>query len=170
MPCASTRRSTSHRGVRVGRFDRIVQQVGGDGIECIGIDCCAGATSMRPTSRCTVAVIGRHGHFDQVPQSFRRRDQSVVALLPFGLQPRQQPGDLADRGAHRRQHVALELRIVGVNLGIGQKHRELPGNILDVMDDEREALAVFAKLPGLRQDLRGALFGHAARDFAPNHP
>ena len=119
----------------------------------------------KPMSR----LAGHAAGFDQVPQPFCRRDQGVVALLPFGLQPGQQTGDLADGSAHCRQHVTLEFRIVRINLGIGQKHRKLPGHILDVMDDESEALAVFAKLLGLGQNLHGALFRHAARDFATNH-
>ena len=90
-------------------------------------------------------------------------------LLAVGLQAGKQAGDFADGGPYRCQHVALELRIVGVNLGIGEKHRKLPGHILDVMNDESETLAVFAKLLGLCQDLHGALFRHTARDFATNH-
>ena len=38
-----------------------------------------------------------------------------LALPAIRLQPRQQPRDLAHRGAHRRQHVALEFRIVGMD-------------------------------------------------------
>ena len=95
-------------------------------------------------------------------------DQRVAALLPFGLQPGQQAGDLAHRGAHRRQHVALEFGIVGMDLGVGEQHRKLPGDVLDVMDDEGKALAVFAQLLRLRQDLRGTLLGDPAGDLAPD--
>ena len=90
----------------------------------------------------------------------------MAALLAIRLQPGQQPRDLADRGAHRRQHVALELRIVGMDLGVGQQHRKLAGDILDVVDDEGEALAVLAQLLGLRQDLRRPLLGDPAGDLA----
>ncbi len=111
---------------------------------------------------------GHAGGIDDVAQPFGRCDEGMVTLLPFGLQAGQQAGDLAHGGPHRRQHVALEFGVIRIDLGIGQKHGELPGHVLDVMDDEGEPLAVFAKLLGLGQDLHGTLFRHSARDFATN--
>ena len=101
-------------------FDRVVQQVGNDRIERIRIDRGAGAPAV--IAKFNLSTAGHPAGFDQVPQPLRRRDQRVVTLLPFGLQPGQQAGDLADRSPHRRQHVTLEFRIVRIDFGIGQKH------------------------------------------------
>ncbi len=70
----------------------------------------------------------------------------MVSFLSIRLQSRQQPGNLANRSAHRRQHVTLEFRIVGMNLGVGKQHRKLAGNILYIVDNKGKALAVLAQL------------------------
>ncbi len=112
------------------------------------------AAPALPERSCKTIVrpLASRRHF--APASRSRSAGVISAWLSFlalGLQPRQQTRDLADGGAHGRQHVALELRVVSVDLGIGQKHGELSGNVLDVVDDKGETLAVFAQLPGLRQ-------------------
>jgi hypothetical protein len=71
-------------------------------------------------SRSTISVLPASRRRSISAQPFRRRDQGMVTLLALGLQPRQQPGDLADRGPHGRQHVLLERGIVGMDLGVGQ--------------------------------------------------
>ena len=143
-------------GPRRRGLDRVVEQVRHDGIERFRIDCGAGCCRRRLSSTISALRLRRQASITSC-QPLSRRDQRVAALLPFGLQAGQQAADLADRGAHRRQHVALEFGIVGMDLGVGEQHRKLAGHVLDVVDDEGKALAVFAQLPGLRQDLRRAV-------------
>ncbi len=110
-----------HRMLRRRGLDGVVQQMPDDGIEGVRVDRRAGAGAV--IAEIDRPAMDRLLRVQQRAQPLRRRDQRMIAFLPFDLQARQQPGDLADRGTHRGQHVALEVRIVGVALGVGQEHR-----------------------------------------------
>jgi hypothetical protein len=83
--------------------------------------------ALPPSSDNSTAVPVICPVFPRRPVTAQWLDQRMAPLLPIRLQ-RSQPRDFAHRGAHRRQHVALELGL-SADLGIHEQHRKLTGNI-----------------------------------------
>ena len=107
---------------------------------------------------------------DDLADPLDRCDQGIGLLLRARLEARQQLRDARHGGAHRGQHVPLELGVVGVSLGIGEQHAELTGDILDVVYDEGKALAILPQLTRLLQHLSDALLSHPPGHLTADHP
>ena len=73
-------------------FDRVVDQVGDDGIERVGIDRRAEGAGVILQE--DFPAMGRASGFDQAAEAFRGSNQSVVAFLAVRLQALQKARDL----------------------------------------------------------------------------
>ena len=67
----------------------------------------------------------------------------------------------------RRDHVGAELGIVGVPLGVARDQRQLADEVLDVVQDEREAAVELVEPRGVGERGMRAILGQIARRLPP---
>jgi len=137
-------------------LDRVLDEMGQSGFEAVWVDrhsaiprIIAGLDDYRTARELA------HNRTDggvRVDQGRRARHGVGLELAEQIVHPRNGIFD-------RPEHVALKLGIVEVPFRIRHDQIKLAREILDVMDHESEALAVFGQQFGIAQYLCRALFG-----------
>ena len=156
--------SNNYIGWRLGSFSSIVDQVRQYRTELVPVDRHLAIASIQPClDRHSERVqllrqIGDHGiWFDYL----RRR------LSCPGAHLLEQTVHSRHRAFKRLQHIAAELGIVHMAARIRDDHPELAGQILEIVNHEREALAEIVQYAAVAQRARRALLGKVAGRLTP---
>ena len=111
---------------------------------------------------CAVDELGGDRADNRIGSDQARRPRRSVSLEL--IQEAIHPGY---RILHGLQHITLKIRVFDVALRVGYDQAKLTCQVLDVVDDEGEALAVFGQQLAVAQHSRRSLFGEITGRLTP---